>query len=243
MKKMSLFNGIMSLAIVGLLFIPMNIHASGTIIKANYIKVNNNKFRRGGAESASLGAIGTRNRPIVNVSVFNRDSKWKAGRVGIEIGIPVIITSNQTTELEGNVAANLDSAGTVRVGASAGNSSEHSAGFSIVKMTFNDEGQVIHALNRLPKSERKRIKKLGKKRRIITSVWVLIYGNESSINRFTGTATVEDATGNNADITVTTTTGSSVTFGPGTIVAYEYKKIKFGKKKKIKKLKKDGVWP
>lgn len=244
MKKLSLAERILSLVVVGLFLIPLSLHAVGTIIKPNYIKVNNNKYRRGGAESASLGAIGTRNRPIVNVSVFNRDSKWKAGKVSIEIGIPLSITSSQTTQLSGNVAANLNGTGTVRATGGADVGSEYASDFSIVKMSFNDEGQVINALNsKLSKSERKRIKKLGKKRRIITSVWVLIYGSETSRNSFTGTATVEDATGNSADITVTTTRGAAVTFGAGTIIAYEYKKIKFGKKKEIKKLKKDGVWP
>jgi len=242
MKNMKLFNSLLGVLVIVLFITPSILSAGGTEIQSNYIKVNNKKFRRGGAESASLGAIGVRNKPVIKVSTFTRDSVWKAGKVGIEVGIPVSISSSQLTQMEGNAAVNLDATGTVRASAGMSSQSEHYGKFSIVKMMFTDHGEVIKALNGLSKSERKRIKKLGRKRRIITSVWVLLYGTENSINSISGTASVEDAAGNSADMHITTTKGTDVTFGPGSIVAYEYHKIKFGKKKRIKKLKKDGVW-
>jgi len=225
-----------------LLIIPSFIQAEPTKIKNNVIKVNSKAYRRVGAESATLGAVGSKKNNGVGVGYFVRDSVWKAGDVRVQVHPPIRISQQNLNALQGAVAvvfSNGRANGQARVGSSSRRD------FSLMKIDFVDHGEVMRAFNRaLSKSERKRIKKL-KRGRMVTSVWVLVAGGNEDISRTfnaQGSFSMQNGQMNirgNASGSAHSTT--NVTFPVGSIVAYEFSKMRWKRGKKLKKLVVDPV--
>jgi len=243
MKKVLLKKGWVVVAILlSFMVAPISIKAEPTKIKNNVIKVNGKLYRRIGAESATLGAVGSKKANGPSVGYFVRDSEWKAGKVKVQVHRPIQISQKSLTNLAGKVAVLFGNGnGTVRVGSTTRNNRN----FSIMKIDFVDHGQVINAFNsHLSKSERKRIKKL-KRGRMITAVWVLVAGGnetttsslngEGSFNMVNGEMLIRGNASGNANAT------TEVKFPVGSIVAYEFSKMKWKPKKRLKKLQVDTV--
>ena len=237
MKRVSLYTGIISLIAMGMFFVPSTASAyEATKIKPNFIKVNANKYRRAGAESAQLSAIGSKKGRVGKVPLFIRKQFWNAGALHVTQDTVLTLTSEQTNTL---CAEGHTSAGTTSASASGCSTSSINGNMVLAKYSLSDN-EIISKINGLSKNKRKQIKKI-KKGRIITSVWLLISGDEQQSGNYSGTFTIAD-TSNSGTMTLTHSSNSHISFSPNTIIAYEYKKLKWKKGKKVKKLVRDGVW-
>ena len=237
MKRLSLFGGLVSLVAMGMFFVPTTVSAyEATKIKPNFIKVNAVKYRRAAAESAQLGAIGSKKNRVGKVSTFERKKFWNSGQLHVTQDTVLTLTSEQINTLSaGGHTTNGTSSGSGTVNTS----SSINGSLVLAKYSINDNN-IISKINALSKNKRKDIKKI-KKGRIITSIWVLISGEEQQSGNYSGTLTMNNQT-SGGTVTLTHSSNSRISFSPNTIIAYEYKDIKWKSKKRVKKLKRDGVW-
>jgi len=237
MKKRNILNLVLGFTMFGLIATTQPISAyEATKIKPNFIKVNAVKYRRAGAESAQLASIGSKKGRVGKVPTYERRQFWKYRSIHVTQDTVLNLASSQlnTLCLEGHTTDGANSASV-----NGCSSSALDGQFVLAKYSLNNN-DVISRINGLSKNERKKIKKY-KKGRIITSVWVLISGQEQQSGSYSGTLTLENQN-SSGTMTLTHTSGSSIQFSPNTIIAYEYKKIKWKKGKKVKSLERDGVW-
>lgn len=238
MRKVGLLGSIISLVAMGMFFTPSAISAyESTKIKPNFIKVNTVKYRRGAAETAQLGSIGSKKNRVGKVPIFIRHQVWNAGRLNVTQETVLTLTSNQINTLSGE--GHTTTAGGTTISGNINTSSELSGSFVLAKYTLNDN-DIISRINSLSKSKRKQIKKY-KNGRIVTSIWVLLSGQEQQSGTYSGSLSMDQQT-TGGTVTLTHASRSQISFSPNTIIAYEYKTMKWKKGKKLKKLKRDGVW-
>jgi len=237
MRKIKLLNIILSFSVLSLLMIPQALSAyEATKIKPNFIKVNAVKYRRSAAESAQLGSIGSKKGRVGKVPTYERRQFWKGGKLRVTQDTVLTLTSSQinTFSAEGHMTDGVRSAG-----ANVQGDSSIEGSYVLAKYTLVNS-DVINKINALSKNKRKKIKKY-KRGRIITSIWVIISGEEQQSGNYSGTLTMSDQN-NDGTVTITHQGTSSIRFRPNTIIAYEYKKLKWKKGKKVKSLERDGVW-
>ena len=242
MKKAIFKLGAAAIFLGALLIAPTFLTAEPTKIKNHVVKVNSKAYRRVAAESATLGAVGSKKNNGVGVGYFVRDSAWKAGKVKVQVHPPITISQRNLNALQGAVAvvfANGRANARARVGTDARRD------FSLMKIDFVDHGEVMRAFNnKLSKNERKRIKRL-KRGRMVTSVWVLVAGGNEDIARTfnsQGFFSMQNGEMNiQANAAANGSSTINVKFPVGSIVAYEFSKMRWKKGKKLKKLVVDPV--
>jgi len=222
---------------VSLFFLPQHLNAySSSKIKPNFIKVNGQKYQRANAESAQLCAIGSKRVQVGKIPKFERKELWQFGKVQVTKDTIVTLTTSQTNTLSAQGHAPTQAG---IVGARVSTSSSLNGNLVLVKFKANDL-DIIKRINALSKNTRKRIKKY-KHGRIITAIWVLVSGQEIQSGSYNGvlTLTNQDVSG---DVRMSNRSGTAIRFSPNTIIAYEYKKFKWKKGKKVKELKTDYSW-
>lgn len=222
---------------------PTEAQARSTSIGQQFIKINSVKYRRAGAESAPLGAVGRKRATGTRPSRFERIHEWKSGIVTVRKSTIVRLSSAQVTSLRGSAFLTLSNGG--RINGSGVLSNSTAGNFMLAKLEYSDLSHVIRKLN-AHGSVKATLKREKKKGRVVTAVWILIRGSESQVSSLdlSGSYTSVQAGGR---ISINTTGTTVVSFSANTIMAYEMSKVKwkykYGKRKSIKQLKADQVWP
>lgn len=238
-KNLFLSGGVLSLLLVTFI-IPTTMSAESVKVKANFIKISAQKYRRASAESATLASIGSKRTPVGKVPRFERVFDWKNGKLRLKQVTTVTIASSQANRLNARAAV-LTSNGSAN--AEVAVSSGVNADYVLTKFEIYDKTDVPTALNK-SKNTLKQIKDI-KNARIISSVWVLVKGSESQMSTFDGSVALAKK-GANGKLTIARSSEVSFSFSPNTVIAYTIDKFKWNKKglkrKSIKKIQTDQVW-
>ena len=250
--------------------IPSASAAQSVTVLKNFIKIGSLKYRRAGAESTGIGAIGEKLVPLGKVPRFAKQFSWRSGSAKVKKVTQIEISSRQRNALGGDVAVLKGVGGTMKavtfkgkkgrkLKAKGGGSVD--AKYRLVKLEFADKFDVVSALNRDQKALKK-IKSLRKKKvRIVSAAWILVFGTEKQTSyisgKLSGSGSKKAKSGpfsgsqsKSGFINLKRSGSSTFSFSPGTVMAYQLdkfiwdKKSKKNKKKnrKIKRLQPDQVW-
>lgn len=246
--------------------IPSANAAQSVKVLKNFIKIGSVKYRRAGAESTEIGSIGEKLTPLSKVPRFDRQFGWISGPVKVNQVTTVEISSEQRNALGGKITVLKGIGGTMsaiafksknerKLKGKGGGSVK--ANYKLVKLEFNDNFDVVNRLNK-DKKALKRIKSLKKKKvRIVSAVWILVWGTETQTEyisgKLSGSGSKEAKSGpysanqsQSGSVNLKRSGSSTFSFSRDTVMAYQLDKFiwdkKNKKKKKIKKLKTDQVW-
>ncbi len=243
-KSFFSFRWFLSLAVLFFYF-PSNLFAGSFGISDNFIEISSQKFRRAGSTEVSMLAIGVKKNPIGKVPYFEHSFDWRDGNINIKQGKTITITQDDLTQLGVTVSGTYNG---IYVNGNANNSHRNDSEYVLTNFTLVSDIDVRNELNR-NKNTLRDIKSLGHhdKARIITSVWVVIRGNESQVSSFDGKifGARFDV---NGQLSLSNSNNVQVTFSPNSIIAYEFKEFDWNRKgidqhrETIKRLKADDVW-
>jgi hypothetical protein len=208
--------------------------ARGTKVKDNKIIVNGVKYRRKSAHDSTLGRYGKARGMQMD---FKNEAPSKWLKKNVKKGTVVTLTSKMKKEL--NVKAAIKKAAKAKVSIS----SSRKAKLQLQFFSIKNESKIIDAINSNSKIKT-RLKDYGKKARIVTGIWVLIDGNESSNKCGSGSLTVDTKKYGAYSVSGSGCSENAYSFSPDTIMAYEISKVKWkgtGKKKRVVDLKMDKM--
>lgn len=217
-------------------------------INGNWLVVNNKWYSRKGAHKAWLGRIGRTNgiwvRPVQINFRRSAPDMWMEGNV--KIATELALTSSQSNDIAASLQADAPAMG---LSGSAGinSSSTHSASYVLRALTFDNTLRIKHWFNAAEDNDEDGQLKddfmdmygASEKPRVVTTVWVLVSGDDEHAKQCTGghlSLKYGSAQGS-AGISISGEGCSESTwsFSPDTIVAYEASFIRFrsGKAKDV----------
>jgi len=213
-----------------------------TEIQTNYIVVNGRGYSRYNAHAALLGSFGpefvnTANIPPKLEFTEGPDNDWLG--TNVKFGTSVWVKSQQESSFDVDFSTNAIPA--VDIEASLSGNQSHSGEFYLMQLTFASQFDLIQEMN-LPKYKAKReyMKNHMSRPRIVTSVWILIEGDEEHSNFCMGGSlklTVEKI--GKIAVSASGCRMSTWRFSPDSVMAYETGKIKFDKKGNVEYLEPD----
>jgi len=210
-----------------------------TQIKDNYIEINGRGYSRYNAHDALLGSIGTEFKGTFHIPpkltfVEGPQSGMLEGNSGF--GSSVRIASSQESSFNIDLASKAIPQTDIEAGLSGNHS--HNSSFYLKEIKINSNFELIKAMNSDKfKSFRKYLTRKLLRPRIVTSVWVLIEGDQEKDSACHG-GKVNVSVGDSGHITIS---GSGCkmntwSFSPDTVMAYTGEKMSFNDNGGVKNL-------
>lgn len=205
-------------------------------INGDWLVVNNKKYSRKGAHKAWLGRIGRTNGMWVAGQPVQINFRRSAPDAWMEDNVKIATELTLTSSEFSNIAASLQAdAPAMGLSGSAGinSSSTHAATYVLRGLTFDNTFRIKHWFNAAESSEEDEQLKDDfmdlygglEKPRIVTTVWVLVSGDDEHAKQCTGghLSLKYGSIQGSAGITISGAGCSESTwsFSPETIVAYE----------------------
>ncbi len=188
-------------------------------VTSSTIKIDGVRYWRKKANEAFLGGVGEKKAPAVGSNYFQLVQPAPKGIYKVHTGSPVTIAKNTTHDW--NVTA-----GRSNVTVGAGSNGDKAKNYTLYKMRIdlgNRKGDLRFETNRAIK-QLNALKAEGNTGRMISAVWILIEGSESSASCYSGDLDV-NAAGWTIDTTAQGCRETSYAVSPGSIVAYEMVKV------------------
>jgi hypothetical protein len=206
--------------------------ARGTKVKDNKIIVSGVKYRRKSAHDSNLGRYGKARGKQMD---FKNDAPAKWLDKNVKKGTVVNLTSKMEKSLKVQAAIK-------KAKGKAKFNSSRKAKLQLQYFSIKNESKIIDAINKNSKIKT-RLKDYGKGARIVTGIWVLIDGNESSNKCGSGSLSIKKKSGS-FSVSGSGCSNNAYSFSPDTVMAYEISKVKWkgaGKKKRVVDLKMDKM--
>ncbi|MEM6991335.1 MAG: hypothetical protein AAF721_12575 [Myxococcota bacterium] len=195
-------------------------HAGFTQVKPGTIKINGVKYWRKKAEEAKLGSVGKKMAPLAGKNYFQHVQDAPAGIYDV-----VALAENTTINTSKASSWGVD-VGHSNVSGGVSGSGAYTGDVTVYKLKINHgntPGDLKHATNRNHK-QLEAVKAEGNAARIISSVWILVRGNESKAECYSGELSVTHS-GVTVKPKASGCQSSSYTLNGGSILAYEMVKI------------------
>lgn len=199
--------------------VPVAASAAFTEISASTLKHEGVRYWRKKAGEAKLGSVGQKMTPVGGMNYFQKMQDAPNGIYKLTVDAQTTITSKSANEW--GVTA---SASNVQGGVS--HSGEYNGTITAYKMRIdlgNLPGNLRYATNRHI-SHLDALKHEGNGGRLISAVWILVAGDESKAECYSGDLTVTNGAWN-VSTSASGCAASSWTIAPTSIIAYEMAKV------------------
>lgn len=198
---------------------PTEAEASFTKVSASTLKHEGVRYWRKKASDAELGSVGRKMSPAAGKNYFQKIQDAPNGIYKVTASDPVTFTSNKASEW-GMTAQG----GNVQGGVSGSGSYNGTVTAYKLSITLgNKKGNLRYETNRHNK-HLNAVKAEGNKARLVSSVWILVRGEESNTACYSGDLTVSGG-GWSVSPSASGCSDNSWTVEAGSIIAYEMVKV------------------
>lgn len=198
--------------------------AAFTKVTPSTLKFEGVKYWRKKANEARLGSVGRKMTPAAGKNYFQKVQNAPDGLYKVSVGARTTITTDQAREW-GMTAQTGNAA--VGSGFSASGTGNYRGTLTAYKMVIDlgdRPGNLRYETNRATQ-HLAALEAEGKRGRMISAVWVLVRGEESKSECYSGDLVVSGANWS-VNPSASGCTDSSWTIEPGSVVAYEMVKVK-----------------
>lgn len=193
--------------------------AGFTEISASTLKFEGVRYWRKKASEAKLGAVGRKMTPAAGKNYFQKIQDAPGGIYDVTVDGRTTITTSEARKWNVTPAHS-------NVSGSVGGSGSYKGTLTAYKMRIdlgNRKGDLRYETNRHHK-HLEAVKAEGNKARLISAVWVLVEGDESKKECYSGDLTVSNGT-MSVKTSASGCSSSTWTIEPGSIIAYEMVKV------------------
>lgn len=200
-------------------FAPVEAKAGFTKVSPSTLKFEGVRYWRKKASEAKLGSVGQKMTPLAGKNYFQKKQDAPDGIYKVTIDARTTISSKKASSWG-------VSAGASNVKGGVSSSSNYNGTITAYKMRVdigNRKGNLRYETNRNHK-HLTALKDEGKGGRLISAVWILVAGDESKEECYTGDLAVTNGVWK-VETTASGCSANSWTIAPGSIIAYEMVKV------------------